>query len=392
MKIPFNRPHITGKEIEYIGDVLNIRHLCGDGKYSELCHTWLTENLGCARALLTPSGTAALEMAAILLDIKDGDEVIMPSFTFVSTANAFVLRGARVVFVDITPDTLNIDPSQIAMAITKKTRAVVPMHYAGISCDMPSISKVCSDAGIAIVEDAAHAVLSRYDTKPLGSFGTLAALSFHETKNLVAGEAGALIINDVAMIERAEIIREKGTNRSQFFRGQIDKYTWQDLGSSYLPSELQAAFLWAQMEHSSSITARRQAVWETYHSLLKPLEQAGFLRRPIVPEQAMQNGHIYYLLTRTRNERDELLDFLRTRNIGAVFHYIPLHNAPGAARHSRSLGDLPVTTDLSGRLLRLPLFVDLSNEQIEMIVETIINYFVSKCGVPPSSLISAQLL
>ncbi|MFA6555603.1 MAG: dTDP-4-amino-4,6-dideoxygalactose transaminase, partial [Candidatus Obscuribacterales bacterium] len=321
MDIPFNAPYITGHEIEYIKAVLDDGHLCGDGKFSQLCHAWLEDELGCASALLTPSGTAALELAALLLDIRQGDEVIMPSFTFVSTANAFVLRGAQVVFVDIRPDTLNIDQDQVAKAITSKTRAIVPVHYAGIGCDMPAILRTAQEANVAVVEDAAHAIMSTYDGKPLGSFGSLAALSFHETKNLVAGEAGALIINDENLVERAEIIREKGTNRNQFFRGQIDKYTWQALGSSYLPSELQAAFLWAQMEQAMMITASRQLSWEHYHKSLEPLEQHDFLRRPIVPELAMQNGHIYYVLTRTAATRNELMDYLRKRKVSTVFHY-----------------------------------------------------------------------
>ncbi len=378
MRIPFNDPYITGNESEYIRDVLTSRHLCGDGNFSKLCHSWLEQNLGCARALLTPSGTSALEMAALLLDIQEGDEVIMPSFTFVSTANAFALRGAQVVFVDVQPDTLNIDPEQIEKAITKRTRVVVPVHYAGIACDMHAIVKICQKNNLLIVEDAAHAIMSSFDSKPLGTFGSLAAFSFHETKNLVAGEAGALIINDRTMIERAEIIREKGTNRSQFFRGQIDKYTWQDLGSSYLPSEMQAAFLWAQMGHAEFITSQRQAVWESYHKALEPFELSGLLRRPVVPEKAMQNGHIYYLLLRTRTERDELMEFLQIRNIGTVFHYIPLHDAPGAQKHSRPFGSLSITSDVSGRLLRLPLSVNLSEQQIEYVVKSISQYFAEK--------------
>ncbi len=378
MKISFNYPHITGKELEYIKDVFESRHLCGDGKYSQLCHGWLEEKIGCERALLTPSGTAALEMAALLLDIKEGDEVIMPSFTFVSTANAFVLRGAKIVFVDITRDTCNIDAGEIEKAITSMTRAVVPVHYAGIACDMPAIMKICDERDIAVVEDAAHAILSNHNGKALGSFGSLAAFSFHETKNLVAGEAGALIINDARMVERAEIIREKGTNRSQFFRGQIDKYTWQDLGSSFLPSELQAAFLWAQMEEAGFINARRQATWEMYHQALKPLEENGLLRRPTISPGGMQNGHIYYVLTNTAEERDELMHYLVREEIGAVFHYIPLHDAPGAAKHSRVCGNLDNTAYVSSRLLRLPLSVSLSQEQVQFVVDSIAAFYQSR--------------
>ncbi|HIA55673.1 MAG TPA: dTDP-4-amino-4,6-dideoxygalactose transaminase [Candidatus Melainabacteria bacterium] len=375
MRVPFNYPYITGKEVEHIKDVLHSRQLCGDGKYSRLCQTWLEEALQCPRALLTPSGTAALEMAALLLDIQPGDEVIMPSFTFVSTANAFVLRGANVVFVDIREDTLNIDPLEVKKAITEKTRAVVPVHYAGVGCDMFEIAEICRNDGIAIVEDAAHAVMSKYRERPLGTFGSLAALSFHETKNLVAGEAGALIINDERMIARAEIIREKGTDRSRFFRGQIDKYRWQDLGSSYLPSELQAAFLWAQMERAEFILSARQSRWLEYHHKLAPLEEVGLVRRPIVPEPAMQNGHIYYLLAECRDTRDRLMEFLHEREIGCVFHYIPLHDAPGAEIRSRQVGDLSVTSDVSSRLLRLPLSVELTSEQIDFVVRSICEFF-----------------
>lgn len=375
MKIPFNDPFITGNEIEYINEVLVNKHLCGDGRYSKLCHEWLEATIGCAKALLTPSGTAALEMAALLLDIGAGDEVIMPSFTFVSTANAFVLRGATVVFVDICADTLNIDPALIARAITKKTRAVVPVHYAGVGCDMHAISDICRDSGVAIVEDAAHAILSDFDGKPLGSFGAMGCLSFHETKNLVAGEAGALLINDPELVRRAEIIREKGTNRSQFFRGHVDKYSWQDLGSSYLPSELQAAFLWAQMEQAKSITQRRQESWNRYFRCLKPLELAGLIRLPVVPAPAMQNGHLFYILLENQAVRDELLAYLTALEIGSVFHYIPLHDAPGAKECSRVVGDLSNTTDLSGRLLRLPLSVNLTEREIEFVVESIYGFF-----------------
>ncbi len=379
----FNYPHITGKESDYINEVLAERHLCGDGKFSRLCHQWLEETLGCPKALLTPSGTAALEMAALLLDIGPEDEVIMPSFTFVSTANAFVLRGAKVVFVDINPETLCIEPSEIEKAIGKKTRAVVPVHYGGIGCEMHAITRICRDASISIVEDAAHAIQSKYDRKPLGTFGSLSAFSFHETKNLVAGEAGALIINDETLIERAEIIREKGTDRSRFFRGQIDKYTWQDIGSSYLPSELQAAFLWAQIEHSDFILSRRQWAWQNYHSLLEPLEKAGLLRRPVVPEYAMQNGHLYYILLPDRQTRDELMAFLHSRDIGAVFHYIPLHDSPAGKRYGRSVGQLSVTSDVSGRLLRLPLSVSLTIEQIEFVAASVGEFFkVNKIEQP----------
>lgn len=375
MEIPFNYPHITGKEIDYIKEVLDGRHLCGDGKYSRLCQGWLEKTTGCERALLTPSGTAALEMAALLLDVGPEDEVIMPSFTFVSTANAFALRGAKVVFVDIRPDTLNIDETEVAKALTDKTRVVVPVHYAGVGCEMHILKRFCDDENLALVEDAAHAILSEYDGKPLGTFGQLSAVSFHETKNLVAGEAGALIINDPAMVERAEIIREKGTNRSQFYRGQIDKYTWQGLGSSYLASELQAAFLWAQMEQAQYITDRRRASWECYHRKLEPLEMDGHLRRPIVPSRTMQNGHIYYILAGSREERDELMNFLISAGIGTVFHYVPLHDAPGAAEYSSAHGELKVTTDLSGRLLRLPLSVSLREDDIERIVSEITRFY-----------------
>lgn len=375
MEVPFNYPHITGKEIDYFKEVIESRHLCGDGKFSKLCHQWLETKMGCEKALLTPSGTAALEMAALLLDLGPGDEVIMPSFTFVSTANAFALRGAQIVFADISEDTLNIDPLEIEKAITKKTKAIVPVHYAGIGCDMNAIGKISEKFEIPIVEDAAHAILSSYAGKSLGTFGCMSALSFHETKNLVAGEAGALLVNDQALIERAEIIREKGTDRSRFFRGKVDKYTWQDIGSSYLPSELQAAFLWAQMEHSEQIQNSRKATWEMYHTLLEPLEAEGLLRRPIVPEFAEQNGHLYYLLVPTQKIREQLMEYLIGLGIGTVFHYIPLHDAPASARYSRSCGTLPVTSDLSRRLLRLPISTSITTEQVSYVVNSIKKFF-----------------
>ncbi|HEY9870428.1 MAG TPA: dTDP-4-amino-4,6-dideoxygalactose transaminase, partial [Candidatus Obscuribacterales bacterium] len=324
MRIPFNQPQPAGSELEYLRQAIENRHLSGDGPFSRKCHKWLTDVLGTQKALLTHSCTGALEMAAILLDLQPGDEVIMPSFTFVSTANAFVLRGAVPVFVDIRQDTLNIDENLIESAVTKKTRAIVVVHYAGVACEMDAIMELAHKHGLTVIEDAAHAVLATYKGKHLGSIGHLSALSFHETKNLIAGECGALLVNEPSFAKRSEIIREKGTNRSAFFRGEIDKYTWVDLGSSYLPSELQAAFLYAQFEKAEEIIQDRLRIWNCYHELLKPLEQQGFIRRPVVPAWCGHNGHLYYLVVKTAEIRDELLAYLKRREVSALFHYVPL--------------------------------------------------------------------
>ncbi len=359
MKVPFNKPFMTGRELQLIEQAHARGHLSGDGAFTKQCHAWLEARFGCRKALLTHSCTAALEMAALLLDLEPGDEVIMPSFTFVSTANAFVLRGAVPVFVDIRADTLNIDEALIEEAITPRTKAICVVHYAGVACEMDPIMELAARHGIRVVEDAAQGVLSSYKGRPLGSIGDLAALSFHETKNVISGEGGALLVNADRYSERAEIIREKGTNRSKFFRGQVDKYTWVDLGSSYLPSEIIAAFLSAQLEDADAITARRLEVWERYHAWAEPLEQQGLLRRPVVPPHCAHNAHMYYLLLPTLEARTRFIGKLREHGISAVFHYIPLHSSPAGQRFGRASGELAVTNDAADRLVRLPLWAGL---------------------------------
>ena len=361
--IPFNKPHLGGKELWYIAQAHARGQLAGDGSYTKQCQGWLEQRTGCHKALLTNSCTAALEMAAILADIQPGDEVIMPSFTFVSTANAFVLRGAVPVFVDIRPDTLNLDETLIEAAITPRTRAIVPVHYAGVGCAMADIMAIAARHGLLVIEDAAQAIMSTYQGRPLGAIGHLGTLSFHETKNIISGEGGALLINDPALIERAEIIREKGTNRSQFFRGQVDKYTWVDIGSSFLPGEIIAAFLWAQMEEADAITARRRAIWDRYHLAFESLEQAGRVRRPLIPVGFGHNAHLYYLLLRDLGDRSSFIEAMKQVGINCVFHYVPLHSSPQGRAVSRVMGDLPVTTDLADRLVRLPLWLGLEAHQ-----------------------------
>ncbi|NYE61714.1 dTDP-4-amino-4,6-dideoxygalactose transaminase [Duganella sp. 1224] len=361
--IPFNKPFMTGRELWHIAQAHNNGHLSGDGQFTKQCHAWLEQRTGARRALLTHSCTAALEMAALLAELQPGDEVIMPSYTFVSTANAFVMRGAVPVFVDIRPDTLNIDESQIEAAITPRTRVIVPVHYAGVACEMDTIMDIARRHDLIVIEDAAQGIMSTYKGRPLGSIGHLGAYSFHETKNIIAGEGGALLVNDPELAERAEIIREKGTNRSQFFRGQVDKYTWVDIGSSYLPGEVIAAFLWAQMEDAESITARRLALWDHYHAALAPLEQQGRLRRPLLPADCQHNAHMYYILLDSLAQRTQVMADMKRQGVNCVFHYVPLHSAPYGVQHSRHHGDMAHTNQLSERLLRLPLWVGLENEQ-----------------------------
>jgi dTDP-4-amino-4,6-dideoxygalactose transaminase len=359
MKTPFNKPHMTGKELWYVAQAHANGHLAGDGAFTRRCAGWLEQRIGCRRALLTHSCTAALEMAALLIDIRPGDEVIMPSYTFVSTANAFVLRGAVPVFVDIRPDTLNIDEKRIEAAITSRTRAIVPVHYAGVACEMDAIMDIAARHDLVVIEDAAQGILSTYKGRPLGSIGHMAALSFHETKNIISGEGGALLVNDARFVERAEIIREKGTNRSQFFRGQVDKYTWVDIGSSYLPGEILAAFLWAQMEEADAITRRRLELWASYHHWFAATERAGRVRRPIVPPDCRHNAHMYYLLLPDAASRTAFIACLETVDIHCVFHYVPLHTSPMGRRVGRSAGSMQHTEALSERLVRLPLWVGL---------------------------------
>lgn len=370
-KIPFNRPYMTGKELYYIAEAKFGNKLAGDGPFTMYCHNWLEHKSGCNKALLTHSCTAALEMAALLLDIQPGDEVIMPSYTFVSTANAFVLRGGVPVFVDIREDTLNLDERLIEAAITSRTRAIVPVHYAGVACEMDAIMAIAARHELKVVEDAAQGVMASYKGRPLGSIGDLGAYSFHETKNVISGEGGALLVNDPVLTQRAEIIREKGTDRSRFFRGEVDKYTWQEVGSSFLPGELIAAFLWAQLEEAEQITEGRLAIWQRYHDLLQPLEEQGFLRRPIIPTDCQHNAHMYYVLLAPEIDRRHVLTELKKNEINAVFHYVPLHSSPGGRRYGRTHGDLTVTEGHSERLLRLPLWHSLSLQQQERIVQTL---------------------
>ena len=367
MNIPFNKPYMTGKELWYISQAHAKGHLAGDGSFTTLCAGWLESRTGSQRALLTHSCTGALEIAAILADLQPGDEVIMPSYTFVSTANAFVLRGAVPVFVDIRPDTLNIDETKILAAVTAKTKAIVPVHYAGVGCEMDVIMDIAQRHSLLVIEDAAQGVMASYKGRPLGGIGHMAAFSFHETKNIISGEGGALMINDSRFLERAEIIREKGTNRSQFFRGQVDKYTWVDIGSSYLPSEIIAAFLWAQLEDAESITQRRLEVWQRYHEALAPLETAGKLRCPIIPEGCVQNAHMYYVLLDSLEQRSEVIKCMKAQYVNPVFHYVPLHSSPAGRKYGRTSGEMKHTSELSDRLLRLPLWVGMEEDQSRVI-------------------------
>lgn len=371
--IAFNRPHMTGKELYYIARAHFNGALAGDGPFTKRCHAWLESRTGCNKGLLTHSCTAALEMAALLLDIQPGDEIIMPSYTFVSTANAFVLRGGIPVFVDIREDTLNLDETLIESAITPRTRAIVPVHYAGVACEMDKIMDVAKRHGLKVVEDAAQGVMATYKGQALGSIGDLGAYSFHETKNVISGEGGALLVNTPDLSLRAEIIREKGTDRSQFFRGEVDKYTWQEVGSSFLPGELIAAFLWAQLEEAERITKERLAIWQHYHELLEPLEAKGILRRPIVPRTCEHNAHMYYVLLAPEFNRQRVLDAFKRNEVWSVFHYVPLHSSPAGRRYARTHGELKITEQQSERLIRLPLWVGLSSAQQQRVVEILAN-------------------
>lgn len=373
--IPFNKPFIAGKELYYISQAVIKSHLSGDGYFTERCHKWLEKQLQCSKALLTHSCTGALEMAAMLCDIQPGDEVIMPSFTFVSTANAFVLRGATPVFVDIRPDTLNIDENKISDAITSKTKAIVPVHYAGVPCDMNKISDIAKHYDLYIIEDAAQALLSKYKEKFLGTIGHLGCLSFHETKNIISGEGGALLINDHHMAERSEIIREKGTNRKQFFKGFIDKYTWVDMGSSFLPSELVGAFLFAQFEMAEKIIESRRNTFKKYLQLLKPIADTGMIQLPYIDELSYSNGHIVYILAKNLAERDRLITHLFHDDIHAVFHYIPLHSSPAGLRFGKVSGSLQVTDEVSDRIIRLPIFYEMRDDQVERVVTSVNRFY-----------------
>ncbi len=374
--IPFNSPPVTGSEIDYMRSAMESGKLSGDGGFTRRCQQWMEQQSGSHKVLLTPSCTASLEMAALLINIVPGDEVIMPSYTFVSTANAFVLRGARIVFVDIRPDTLNIDETRVEAAITDKTRAIVVVHYAGVPCEMDALVRLTEKHKLYLIEDAAQGVMSAYQGQPLGSIGHIGCFSFHETKNYTAGgEGGATLINDPELVARAEIIREKGTNRSQFFRGQTDKYTWRDLGSSYLMSDLQAAYLWAQLESAEQINQRRLALWNNYYSALQPLARQGRLTLPVVPEGCTHNAHMFYILLEDNDTRERLIAWMKEAEILAVFHYIPLHSSPAGEQFGRFHGEDRYTTLQSERLLRLPLFYNLTDNNQKTVISSLMSFF-----------------
>ncbi len=373
--INFNLPPYTGKELQYIKEAIAQHKICGDGKYTQKCSTWIENKTGVPKALLTTSCTHATEMAAILLGIKKDDEVIMPSYTFVSTADAFVLRGAKVIFIDIRPDTMNIDEKIIEAAITERTKAIVPVHYAGVSCEMDTIMTIAQKYNIPVIEDSAQGVMSYYNGKALGSIGDFGCYSFHETKNFSMGEGGALLIHNKSYIEDAEIIREKGTNRSKFFRGQIDKYTWVKPGSSYLPSDMNAAYLWAQLEIAEQITEKRLKLWNRYYEILLPLQEHGIIQLPVIPEHCTHNAHMFYIKTKNLIERTELINFLKQKEIMAVFHYIPLHTAPAGLKYGHFFNEDKYTTKESERLLRLPMYYDLRLEQVDYIAEMVKQFY-----------------
>ncbi|MQG91475.1 dTDP-4-amino-4,6-dideoxygalactose transaminase [Pseudomonas sp. MN1F] len=369
--IPFNSPYMTGKELFHIAEAKFQNRLAGDGNFTKRCHQWLQEQTGSSKALLTHSCTAALEMAALLLELQPGDEVILPSFTFVSTANAFVLRGAVPVFVDIREDTLNLDESLVEDAITTRTRAIVPVHYAGVACEMYRIMEIAARYGLKVVEDAAQGVMASYKGQALGAIGDYGAFSFHETKNVICGEGGALLVNSPTNTLQAEIIREKGTDRSRFFRGEVDKYTWQEVGSSFLPGEITAAFLWAQLQEAHWITQERLAIWHRYHCGLERLEASGAIRRPVVPVDCQHNAHMYYVLLSPELNRQAVLESLKRQEVQAVFHYVPLHDSPAGRRFGRVQGGLEVTSQQSARLIRLPLWVGITAEQQARVIDAL---------------------
>jgi len=373
--IPFNKPFIVGKELYYIAQAVLGAHLSGDGPFSRRCQSWLEHTLGCRKALLTHSCTGALEMAALLCDIKPGDEVIMPSFTFVSTANAFALRGGVPVFVDIHPDSLNLDERLVEAAITPKTRVIVPVHYAGVACALDEILALAQGHDLVVVEDAAQALLSEYYGRYLGTIGHLGCLSFHETKNIISGEGGALLINDERFQERSEIIWEKGTNRKKYSRGQVDKYTWVDVGSSFLPSELVAAFLYGQLEQAKKIVATRCRIYDRYCRSLAPLEEEGVLRLPSRRDNTACNGHLFYLIARSKQEQVQLIQHLHDAGIGAVFHYVPLHSSPAGRQHGRLGSSMSVTDDVSDRLVRLPLYYEMTEAETSAVVKKIFEFY-----------------
>ncbi|WP_066356042.1 dTDP-4-amino-4,6-dideoxygalactose transaminase [Aliarcobacter skirrowii] len=374
--IPFNKPPYTGNEEKYVIESMKSSKISGDGEFTKKCHKWFEEKLECKKALLTTSCTHALEIAAILLDIQEGDEVIMPSYTFVSTANAFVLRGAKIVFVDIRPDTMNIDETKIEEAITSKTKAIVPVHYAGVACAMDTILDIAKRYNLFVVEDAAQGMMSTYKGKALGTIGHLGAFSFHETKNYTsAGEGGLLIINDEKFVQRAEIIREKGTNRSLFFRGMVDKYSWVDIGSSYLMNDVSAAYLWGNLEKADEINQNRLNSWQKYYDGLKELENKGFIELPKIPGGCVQNAHMFYIKVKDLEERTALLDYLKKNDINAVFHYVPLHSAPAGEKFGRFDGVDVFTTKESERLIRLPMYYGIGNDEINKVIGVVNEFF-----------------
>lgn len=369
--ISFNVPPFTGKELEYMKEAIENQKICGDGPFTKKCHEWIERQTGTTKCLLTTSCTHATELAALLAEIKEGDEVILPSYTFVSTADAFVLRGAKVVFVDIRPDTMNIDENLIEDAITERTKAIVPVHYAGVGCEMDEIMEIARKHHLMVIEDAAQGIMASYKGKPLGTFGEFGCFSFHETKNFSMGEGGALLIRDEKYIEMAEIFREKGTDRSKYYRGQIDKYRWQNYGSSYLPSDMNAAYLYAQLELAEEITKARLDRWQEYQEQLSPLAEEGKIELPYIPEHCTHNAHMFYLKTRDMEERTRLIDFLKERGVWAVFHYVPLHSAPAGMKFGRFHGEDKYTTKESERLLRLPMYYTLKAEEVEYITEQV---------------------
>lgn len=374
-KIPFNKASLTGNELRYIQEAVEQGHISGDGFFTRKCCDLMEQRFDAKKILLTPSCTDALEIAAILLDLKQGDEVILPSFAFVTTANAFVLRGAKPVFIDIRSDTLNLDETRIESRITPRTKAIIALHYAGVSCDMDTILSVANKRGIPVVEDAAQGVNARYKSRYLGTMGDLGAYSFHETKNYTCGEGGALVINRERYVERSEIVRQKGTNRNQFFRGQTDKYTWCDLGSSYVLSDVLAAFLYAQLEQLDGIAKKRKSIFDAYLDDLRPLQDSGKIRLPIIPDECESNFHLFHILLESEKERNRIMDGLKAAGILSVFHYVPLHTSPMGISFGYRQGEFPVTEDLSGRLLRLPFYNSLSDAEIHLITTTIRNLF-----------------
>lgn len=373
--ISFNIPPYVGKELDYVKQAIDAHKICGDGQFTKKCNAWLEERFGAQKVLLTTSGTTALDMAALMCDLQPGDEVILPSFTFSSTATAFVLAGATLVFVDVRPDTMNIDETKIEAAITEKTKVIVPVHYAGVACEMDTIMAIAKKYNLKVVEDAAQGVMSTYKGRALGTIGDFGCFSFHETKNYSMGEGGALVINDPAYNERAEILREKGTNRSKFFRGQVDKYTWVDFGDSYLPSDMNAAYLWAQLEKADDINNDRLATWNAYNEAFKPLKEAGKVELPTVPEDCVHNAHMYYLKCKDLDERSALISYLRENDVLAVFHYVPLHSAPAGLKFGRFDGEDVHTTSESDRLVRLPMYYGLTDSDIQTVICHVLSFY-----------------